>query len=94
MDDAAIDTYTARTAQYAADWVVEMFEAGRRVLVTCAAGRNRSGLVSALALMKRRGLSGEEAVARVQAMRKDALTNESFAEYVRSRSQMLTDGSL
>jgi protein-tyrosine phosphatase len=42
---------------------------GRRVLVCCAKGRNRSGLVSALALCERFGCGGLAAIAKVRAGR-------------------------
>lgn len=88
MDDdreAGIDAYTITTAKKAAAWTLGMLNAGKRVLVTCMAGRNRSGLVSALVLMTRRGLTGEEAVAYIQAKRPNALSNDSFAEWLRER---------
>ncbi len=83
--DAGIDAYTIQIACAAADRVVGMLGAGKRVLVTCMAGRNRSGLVSALTIMRRRGMSGAEAVEWIQARRDSALTNDSFAEWLRSR---------
>ncbi len=81
----------ARIANDAADRIVEKLASGRVVLVTCAQGRNRSGLVSALVLMRRRGLSGRDAVAQVRAGRnaamplgEGALTNEMFVAYLES----------
>ena len=51
---------------------------GRRVLVRCQAGYNRSGLVVALALM-RLGFTGQDAVARVRIARGPyALSNPHF----------------
>jgi len=51
---------------------------GQKVLVTCMAGINRSGLVNAVVVHKLTGVSGEEAVRIVQAGRPHALHNESF----------------
>jgi protein-tyrosine phosphatase len=51
---------------------------GKRVLVTCMAGRNRSGLVSALALRYLTGASGAECARRVQLARENALSNPHF----------------
>lgn len=59
---------------------------GRRVLVTCAAGRNRSGLVSCIALHLLTGMRGAEAIAHVKRMRGDlACTNPQFNRMVRRR---------
>jgi hypothetical protein len=83
MDDAVLTDEEVAAATFAARRALAYLHRGQRVLVTCAAGRNRSGLVSALVLMMRRGMTGEEAVRRVQSRRKDALTNPSFAAYLR-----------
>ncbi len=58
----------------AARWVLR----GKSVLVTCQQGRNRSGLVSALALHYMTGMDGEMAALCVRARRKNALTNKWF----------------
>ena len=50
------------------------------VLVTCAQGRNRSGIVCALALHFLYGWRGGECVRYVQMRRKGALGNERFVE--------------
>ena len=57
---------------------------GKRILVTCAAGLNRSGLVTALALRFIIGKSGEECANIVKHARQDALCNRYFDFYVRS----------
>ena len=49
-----------------AAWVVERLRAGRRVLVHCYAGMNRSTTVCCAALMMLEGISAEEALARVR----------------------------
>jgi hypothetical protein len=54
--------------------------AGRRVLSTCWQGWNRSGLVSAMGLHLRLGISGAEAVSIVQKGRRQALCNQLFCE--------------
>lgn len=69
----------------ASDTIAEEHKNGRRVLVTCFAGRNRSGLVTGLTLMKRFGLTGESAIAEIKARRGDqALTNPVFTNYLKS----------
>lgn len=64
--------------------------AGRRVLVTCMMGMNRSGIVSALTLMAATGCSGPTAVMAVQKHRRPmndgtrALFNPIFARFVQT----------
>lgn len=57
---------------------------GSRVLVTCAQGRNRSGLVAGLILCKTTGCSGAEAAKIIQTRRRaphgPALTNTHFVD--------------
>jgi len=69
LDDLVRDVVTAVTG-------------GRRVMVACVGGRNRSGLVLALALRELLGCSGAEALRLVQARREDALNNETFARHL------------
>ncbi|MEU6478424.1 dual specificity protein phosphatase family protein [Streptomyces sp. NPDC047017] len=69
-----------RLAQAAGD----ALDAGRRVLVRCWSGYNRSGLVVAHALV-RRGRSADEAIRLIRARRSPwALHNELFVEYLRA----------
>lgn len=61
----------------------------RRVLVTCAMGRNRSALVAALAVHLVTGDSGADALRLVREKRVDdvgvrALSNQSFQRFLRS----------
>ena len=67
-------------AKRAANAVARAMLQQKRVLVTCAAGRNRSGLVTALALHLITGKSGAECVRHVVRCRTNApaLTNFSF----------------
>lgn len=62
--------------------VVTGVRAGRRVLVHCSFGKNRSGLVVTLAVRELLELSGADAVAHVRARRHRAVNNTVFAEYV------------
>ncbi|AKZ58125.1 Protein phosphatase [Streptomyces ambofaciens ATCC 23877] len=62
----------------------EALDGGRRVLVRCHHGYNRSGLVVAHTLM-RRGGTAEEAVRLIRARRSPwALHNDLFVEYLRA----------
>lgn len=56
---------------------------GKRVLVVCGWGRNRSGMVAAVMAAYATGAPGEEAVALVQGTRPRALNNDGFVELVR-----------
>jgi len=55
---------------------------GDRLLITCYMGRNRSGLITALVLMRAHGLSGKQAVRAVRAARPEALSNGHFTRYL------------
>jgi hypothetical protein len=80
--DHGLTPHEAWIAENAASRVVRELAAGRKVLVTCMAGRNRSGLVSALVL-KRMGWTARDAIRAVRDARENALTNESFVRYLR-----------
>jgi protein-tyrosine phosphatase len=59
--------------------VAKALVGGHRVLVTCAAGRNRSGLVTGLALGLVTRMSATEIIALIRARRRpDCLTNPAF----------------
>ncbi len=64
------------------DDVVAAVRAGRGVLVACAGGRNRSGLVVGLAVRELLGCSGAQALTWVQSRREDALNNATFARHL------------
>ena len=70
------------TARDAAGRVALAVKQGRNVLVTCVQGRNRSGLISALALRELLRITGRQAVRHVQTHRRNALTNAQFARIV------------
>ncbi len=82
LADAAIDPGTGARVEAIAERVAAAVTAGRRVLVRCSGGLNRSGLVVALALV-RLGWSSDEAVTLVRAARGPwALTNPGFVSYL------------
>lgn len=66
-------------AELVAAVVVDAVRRGLRVLVHCQEGRNRSGLVAALAARTLAGCSGAVAVAQVRAARPGMLANRRFA---------------
>lgn len=55
---------------------------GRVVMTQCYGGRNRSGLVSAIAVSVYLGITGKEAAGMVMAVRPSALSNEHFLEFL------------
>ncbi|WP_327633666.1 hypothetical protein OHB24_27145 [Kribbella sp. NBC_00482] len=65
--------------------VVADVEARRKVLVRCAMGLNRSGLVVAVALSHLTGVSGMDVLAHLRRVRSPHVCcNPKFAEYVRA----------
>jgi len=67
----------------ASQQVVEAVRQGKKVLVTCMAGLNRSGMVTALALRELTGWSGPAIVKHVKARRPYALCNSTFEKYIK-----------
>ena len=82
-DDESIREGDKTVAAEAAKTIIHHLDQDHRVLVTCQAGRNRSGTVSALVLMARRGITGDAAVALVRARRPKALSNEGMCAWIR-----------
>ena len=69
-----------------ADYAYLDWKAGKKCLVRCQAGINRSGLVVALILM-RDGMSAEDAIALIRTRRSEyALENVHFVEYLKRRT--------
>ncbi len=83
MDDANV--VPVRIAMDAATAAARDHKRGKRVLVCCAMGLNRSGLVTALIIWLRSGrIPGWEAVQQVQQRREEALGNQWFTGYLAS----------
>lgn len=82
--DGPLYTETLSTIHALADWGAQRLEAGDRLLVRCQQGWNRSGLVTALILL-RFGVSGADAVETIRAARSEwCLCNRDFEEYLLS----------
>lgn len=79
-DDVPDPALTLRLATLVAGLVDD----GRRVLVHCTFGRNRSGLLATLVVREVLGLTGEQALAHVQERRRRVVNNEGFARWLRS----------
>jgi protein-tyrosine phosphatase len=71
----------AKTTSYV---VARACQDGHRVLVTCAQGYNRSGLVTALTLFRLTGKPIMECVRDVRKARPGALGNDSFVRMLRT----------
>jgi protein-tyrosine phosphatase len=65
-----------------AEWAFEQWTSGKKVLIRCQAGWNRSGLVMALVLIKH-GLSPREAIRLIREKRSPhALCNQDFVNFL------------
>lgn len=66
-------------------WVHEHRQHGLTVLIHCEEGRNRSGLITALYLIRHRGMRPQEAIDLVREKRgPSALWNGSFERYLKT----------
>lgn len=74
-----------KKAVWAAEIVARRVRRGQRVLVTCAAGRNRSGLVTSIALHMLSGMRGRDCIRHIRQRRQNACTNPRFNEAVMRR---------
>ncbi|CAB4587585.1 MAG: protein phosphatase [Actinobacteria bacterium] len=80
--DAALDLDHAAELERIADWAYTEWKAGSTVLIRCQAGLNRSGLVTALILLRDR-MKLEEVLRVIRSVRGDyALSNSHFVEYL------------
>ncbi|WP_372735599.1 dual specificity protein phosphatase family protein, partial [Nocardioides sp.] len=86
LADAGLDASAARRVHALVDRITAALGEGRRVLVRCSGGLNRSGVVVASVLV-RQGYGVEEAMAAVRAARGPwALTNPTFVAHLRADS--------
>lgn len=94
MDDIAGQSALkhCNVAVYASAYVARLHRNGARVLVTCAAGRNRSGLVTALTL-QRLGWKPDASVHAVRTARKNALTNSAFEHFALQGRRLIDEAT-
>jgi Dual specificity phosphatase, catalytic domain len=86
IDDGPMPDPT--TALALGGFVAECVRLGRKVLVHCSAGLNRSGLIVALALVAL-GYEPPEAMARMRRLRSEwVLCNDNFEEFVLDRKRL------
>ena len=82
--DGQIDPEMYADIERVADWAYAEWKDGKRVLIRCQAGMNRSSLVTCLVLM-RDGWSAADAIALLRDKRSEyVLSNQHFLEYVES----------
>lgn len=87
IPDGVLEPGDAVELEAIAERVAEAVRAGRRVLVRCQAGLNRSGLVTALTLI-RLGHATNEAIDLIRERRSpDALFNGHFVAYLLGRAR-------
>lgn len=82
LNDAPLTSEAVQIAIGTARTVFRHWKEGRRVLVACQMGINRSALVTAMTLHIARGIAGAEAVQAIRRARPGTLTNRSFLEYL------------
>ena len=82
VPDASMSDIDLNRLRQAVEFGYERWKSGDRVLIRCQAGLNRSGLVTALILI-RDGLTASEAIALIRNQRgEDALFNEDFSRWL------------
>lgn len=80
--DSAVDPDNIGQVIDAARWAHHRWQTGKKTLIRCQAGLNRSGLVTALVLMLD-GLSPEEAITLLREKRHEyALCNDDFVDFL------------
>lgn len=75
------DATCLRALQVAYDFVHGHVASGKVTIVRCSSGKDRTGLFLASYLMREEGISAEEAVSRVQAVRPIALSAVGWHEF-------------
>ena len=85
FDDAELTPDVIHTVRSAADIASKAVTGGKKTLVRCQAGLNRSSLVASMALMSL-GFSGTDAVQLIRAKRSPwALCNEHYEKFLESQ---------
>lgn len=83
LDDAIPTKSEIARIWHAARWVAQRQARGAAALVTCHAGRNRSGIIVAASMMIGRKLRADDAIEVVQRLRPNALSNPHFRRHLR-----------
>jgi protein-tyrosine phosphatase len=91
VPDARISDMDLSRLRQAVNWGFKQWRKGDRVLVRCQAGLNRSGLVTALILMKT-GMSAEDAIRTIRKNRADiALFNEHYVKWLMTEGEAFSN---
>lgn len=94
INDGVLIPADIQKAYSAAQWVVQRVKSGKNVLVTCMQGLNRSGLVSAMALIMM-GYSPSDAINVIRSTRgPEALNNKHFLKILKGMKKVTTSESL
>ena len=87
VPDARISDMDLSRLRQAVNWGFKQWKKGDRVLVRCQAGLNRSGLVTALILIKN-GMTAEDAIRTIRKNRADiALFNEHYVNWLMTNGE-------
>lgn len=73
-----------RIPEHIVPWVLDRVRAGEPVLVSCLAGRSRSGITCGLVLREYYRVTGEEALRILRERRPNAIKREKPADWLRS----------
>lgn len=76
--DFALEPSVLELLNRTAKQIVQEHKEGRRILITCFAGINRSALLMGMVLKERFGLTGEDAIKLIRKKRYGALSNRTF----------------
>lgn len=83
FSDSRLDEDMIEKAHLAADRVMSLLDEGKRVMVRCQAGLNRSGLVTTLVMIKYYGFTPENAIRHLRTVRSPwVLCNEHYEDYL------------
>lgn len=82
--DGPLDVATIQKVEELAAWLHDQWKIGKKCLIRCQAGLNRSGATMARVLMKE-GYTADEAIQLIRERRSpDALFNEDFVKWLQS----------
>lgn len=81
IEDGPIAQDQVKDILKAADWAYDQWKSKELVLIRCQAGANRSGLITALVLMKD-GWSAQKAIDHIRSRRSIALSNSAFVAWL------------
>lgn len=81
FDDGPVNRAELPRIFEVADWAYQKWQMGEKVLIRCAAGANRSGLITAIVLMKD-GFDAKNAVELIRSKRPFALSNSQFVNLI------------